>query len=131
MQNQDYSTFTSQIQDIHIKKVAQSIAYLGQVDQPKLSYLLLLSWCTVITGYHTSSDNSNTHQQPMAGYRQTNKLLLDTSQPRRAKFTTNRIYVHQFKYTNTISTVLCMSNDLICGYITGIHDKRIVMSCLM
>ena len=33
----------------------------------------------------------------------------------------------QFKY----ATVLCMSNILICGYVTGINDKRIVTSYVM
>ena len=66
----------------------------------------------------------------MASYRQTNKLLLSMSQTRRVKTTTNGIYVQQFKYANTIPTVLCMSNGLICGYITSIRDKEIVTSCI-
>ena len=36
----------------------------------------------------------------------------------------------QFKYANTIPTVLYMSNGLICGYITGICNKGIVTSCI-
>ena len=34
-----------------------------------------------------------------------------------------------YMYVNAILIVLCMSNGLICAYITGIHDKRIVISC--
>ena len=66
----------------------------------------------------------------MASYRQTSKLLLSVSQPRRVKTTTNGICMQLFKYANTIPTVLCMSNGLIRGYITGIHDKEIVTSCI-
>ena len=62
----------------------------------------------------------------MAGYRQTSKLILGASQPRRLKTTTDGMYAWQFKYANTIPSVLSMSNDLIRGYITGIHDKTIV-----
>ena len=94
MQNHDYSTFTSQIRDIHThKENSPKNCLFRSVDRPKLSCLLLLPWCTAITGYHTSSDNNNNQQQLMAGYRQTSKLLMDTSQSRRAKFTTNSIYV--------------------------------------
>ena len=85
-------------------------------------------WCTTITGYHTSSDNSNSQQQPTAGYRQTSKLLPGVSQSRRVKSTTNGICTWRFKYANTIPTVLCVNNGIICGYITGIHDKRTVTS---
>ena len=31
---------------------------------------------------------------------------------------------HDNWYVNAILIVLCMSNGLICAYITGIHDKR-------
>ena len=36
-----------------------------------------------------------------------------------------------FKYANTIPTFQCISNGLICGYITGIHNKRIILSWVM
>ena len=49
------------------------------------------------------------------------------SQQRRMS-TTNII---QFKYANTVPTVLCTSNGLICDYTTGIHDKRIVTLRIM
>ena len=81
-------------------------------------------WCTAITGYHTSSDNSNSQQQPTVAYRQTSKLLPGVSQSRRVKSTTNGICTWRFKYANTIPTVLRVYN----GYITGIHDKRTVTS---
>ena len=51
----------------------------------------LLPCCTTISGYHTSSDNSSSLQQPTIGYRQTSKLLLGASQPRRVKTTTHRM----------------------------------------
>ena len=34
----------------------------------------------------------------------------------------------KFKHTNTIPTVLCTSNGLICGYITSAIDKRSITS---
>ena len=34
------------------------------------SHLFLLLLCTAIAGYHLSSDNSNSQQQPIAGYKQ-------------------------------------------------------------
>ena len=71
----EYSSFTPQIQDIHIKKIAWSSWLSQSVDRPKLSRLLLLPCCMVIADYHTSSDNSNRQQQPTASYRQTSKSL--------------------------------------------------------
>ena len=55
------------------------------------------------------------------GWQQTNKKF--------AIWHESVIYSWQFKYVNAIHTVLCISNGLICPYITGIHDKRIVTSC--
>ena len=118
------------IQDIHVKKIAWSSHSSWPVDCPKLSCLLLLPWCTAIAGCHTSSDNSNSQQQPMADYRQISKSLLGASWLRRVKTATNGIYAWKFKYANTIPTVLSMSNGLICGYITGTHDKRIFTYCV-
>ena len=37
--------------------------------------LLLLLWCIAIAGYHISTDNSNSQQQPAAAYKQTSKSL--------------------------------------------------------
>ena len=88
----EYSSLTSQIQDIHIKKIAWSSCLSQSVDRPKLSLLLLLPWCMVIADYHTSSDNSNSKQQPTASYRQTSKSLTSVSETR--KTTTNTIYTH-------------------------------------
>ena len=67
----------------------------------------------------------------MAGYRKTSKSLLGMSKSRRVKTTTIGIYVWQFEYANIIPTVLCMSIDLMCHYITDIHNKRIFMSCFI
>ena len=100
------------------------------VSANRLACLFLLPWYTAITGYWISSNNSNSQQQPTAGYRQTRKLLPGVSQPRRVKTTTNGICKWQFNYANTIPTVSCTSNGLICGYVTGIHDERIFMLCV-
>ena len=59
--------------------------------------LLLLPWCTTITGYRISSNNSNSQQQPTASYRQTSKFLPEVSGPTREKTTTNSIYMWQFQ----------------------------------
>ena len=113
------------IYGIRILKIAQS----SRLAQPvNLRCLLILPWCTAITGYHTISGNGNNQQQLMVGYRQKSKSLPGAMQPTRVKTTTNKIYAWQFKYANTIPTVVCTNNGLICGYITGIHDKRIVIS---
>ena len=68
---------------VHIRIIVWSSRLSWPVDLTKFSCLLLLPWYTAITGYHMSSDNSNSHQKPMAGYRQMSKSLLDTSQPRK------------------------------------------------
>ena len=116
------------MRDKLIRKIGWSSLSSWSVDRPKLSHLLFLHWCIPIPGYHTSSDNSNIQQQPMAGYWQASKSLLGVSQPRRVKIITDGTYKWQFKYANTIPTILCTSNGLTCGYITGIRDKRIVTS---
>ena len=84
---------------------------------------------TLVHGYCWLSYKQKNQLQPMVGYRQTRNLLPGMSQSRREKTTTNRRYLWQFKYVNTMLIVLCMNNGLICAYITGIHDKRIVISC--
>ena len=66
----------------------------------------------------------------MTGYRQASKSLLDVTQPRRVKTIRGDTYTWKFKYANTITTILCTSNGLICGYITGIHDKKTLMWCV-
>ena len=121
VQSHDYSTLMPQIQDIHVRKIAWSNCLSQSIDQHKLSCLFLLPWCIAITGYHTSSNNSNIQEQLMASYRQTSKLLLGASQPRRVKTTLDGMYTWQFKYANTIPSVLSTSNDLIHGYITSIY----------
>ena len=113
-----YSAFMPQIQDVHARKIPRSSHVSWLIDWPNLSRLLLLPWCMAIAGYHTSSDNSNSQQQPMAHYRQTSKFLQSASLPRRVKTTTNRINTWKFKYVcyaNTIPTVLCTNNGLICA----------------
>ena len=99
------------------------------IDQPKSSCLLLLPWCTAFTGYHTYKQKNQL--QPMAGYWQTRNSLPGTSPSRREKTTINGRHSWQFKYIHPILIVLYMSNGLICAYITGIHNIRIVMSCTM
>ena len=101
---------------VHIRIIVWSSCLSWPVDLTKFSCLLLLPWYTAITGYHMSSDNSNSLQKPMAGYRQMSKSLLDTSQPRKMQSITNGIYVwvtsEVCTYDNTVTTVLCMSSGL-------------------
>ena len=51
---------------LHCNYVIQMIQVIDEVDD--------------ITDYQISSNNSNSQQQPTAGYRQTSKLLLGMSQ---------------------------------------------------
>ena len=125
----EFSTSLYKILDMRVRKIAWSSHSCRLVYRPKPSHLLLLIWCMAITGYYTSR---NTYQlQPMAGYSQTRNLLSGASQSRKEKTTPNGRYSWQFKYVNDILIVLCMSSGLLCSYITGIHDKRIVTSCTM
>ena len=112
-------------------KIAWSSHSSCPVDWPKLSHLLLLLWCMAITGYCTSYYNTNSQQQPAVSYRQISKSLLVVSQPRTVKTTTNGIYVWQFKYANTVPTVLITSNSFNMWLHHCHCDKRIVTSCMM
>ena len=111
---------------MHIRKIAWSSHSCQPVDRPKSSCLLLYLGSRL---YCWLSCKQKNQLQPMSGYRKTRNSLLGASQSRREITTTNRRYLWQFKYVNAILIVLCMSNGLICAYITGIHDKRIVTSC--
>ena len=84
----------------------KTVTYLCQSTSLLVSCLLLLPWCSAITSCWISSDNNNSQQQPTADYRQTNKLLSDTSQPTRVKTTIHWIYKQQVKYDNTIASYL-------------------------
>ena len=66
-----------------------------------------------IAGCLINRDNSN--NQPSA----TNNKQIATK-PESMKTTTINIMQH-FKYANTVPTVLCMNNNLICGYTVGVH----------
>ena len=77
---------------IHVRIMPETVTYLCQLTILMISHQLLLPWCTTITGYWISSNNSIHQQQPTTGYRQTSKLLLGTSQPTRVKTSKNRIY---------------------------------------
>ena len=92
-----------QIQDIYVKKIAYNNCLLRPVDLPKLSCLLFLPWYIAITGYHTSSDNTNSQKQLMARYRQMSKSLPGTSQPRKVK-TTKKEYM----CNNSSMLILCL-----------------------
>ena len=76
-----------QIQDIHIHIMPKTVTHLCQSTGLMVS-LLLPPWHTAIVGYWVNSNNSNSQQQPIAGYRQTSKSLPGTNLPTR---TTNRI----------------------------------------
>ena len=78
---------------MHVRIMPQTVTFHCQSTSLMVSYLLLLPRCTAITGYQINSNNSNSQQQPMTGYRQTNESLPGMS--RRAMYsekTTNRIY---------------------------------------
>ena len=97
-----------------------------------VSHLVLLPWCTAITGYRISSNNSNSQQQPITSYRKTSKLLLGVSWPTSMKTTTNRICAWQFKHVNTLSHVWQWFNLwLYCWDSLLPVDKRSVTSCVM
>ena len=51
----------------------------------------------------------------------TNKQLDTISESANNYESHHKLYVWLFKYVNTVLTVPCMSSDLICDYITGIH----------
>ena len=71
----------------------ETVACLCQMTTLTVSHLLLLPWCTAITGHWISSNNSNSQQQLAAGYRQTSKSLPGMSQPTRVKTPTHKIYL--------------------------------------
>ena len=108
------------IQDIHVCIVHETVACLHQSTNLMVSYLLLLPWCTAITSCWISNNNSNSQQQTTTGYGQISKSLPGMSWPTGVKTTTNGIYMWQFKYANIMSTVLCISNGLIYGYLSYI-----------
>ena len=82
---------TSDIRYTHTYYVLNSY-HLCQLIYIMVSCLLFLPWCTAITGYRISSNNSNSQQQPTIGYRQTSKSPSGMSQPTIVKATANRIY---------------------------------------
>ena len=61
------------------------VGHLCQFTGLMVSRLLLLPWCSAITGCWISSDNSHSQQQLAVKYRQTIKLLPGTSWPPRVK----------------------------------------------
>ena len=91
-QNCKYSVLTPQIQDIHVHIMPEIVTHLCQLTSIMVSCLLLLPWCTAITGYQISDIYHNSQQQPTVSYRQTSKLLPGASRPTRVKTTTNRNY---------------------------------------
>ena len=107
--------------NIHVCIIPETFTHLYLSISLKVRCLLFLSCCIAITGYQISSNNSNSQQQPTASYRQTSKSLPGKSRPTGVKITANRIHPWQFKYVNTMTVVLCMSNELICGYINMNH----------
>ena len=93
-----YNVLLPQIQDIHVCIMPETVVQLCHSSSLMVSYLLLLPWCTAITGYRISNNNSNSQQQPTTGYRQTSKVLPGVSLPITVITTTNKAYVWQFKY---------------------------------
>ena len=108
---------------MHVRKIAWSSHSCWPVDRLKSSHLLLLPWCTAITGYHTSRKTS--YNLWLATYEQEIPYRMWVSQGERKPPQME----WQFKYVNAILIVLCISDNLICAYIIGIYDKRIITSC--
>ena len=71
-----------------------------------VSCLLLLAWYTAITDYQIISNNSNS-QQATTSYRQAS---INASQQTKMKTTTNRLWMWQFKYANTMY-IYCSIHD--------------------
>ena len=115
------------IQDVCIRKVAWSRHSCQPVNRPKSHRLLLLPCCTAIAGYRTSFKTS--YSQWLATDKQEIHYWAWYESAKEWENYHNRIYLWQFKYVNAILIFLCMSNGLICVYITCNHDKRIVSSC--
>ena len=91
------------------------------VDWPKSSHRLLL-WFTAITGCHTSRKTS--YNQWLVTDKQETHYQARVSQGERKPSQTEDTWDHSSSYVNTIFIVLCMSNCLMCAYITDIYDKR-------
>ena len=70
--------------------------------------------CMIISDHQLSSNNSNSHQhQPLATDKQANRYQEWVCQQEWKPL----IYKWQSLHANTMPTVLCTSNGLICGYI--------------
>ena len=82
-----------------------------------------------IAGYHTSRKTS--YKQWLATDKQEIHFWARVSQGQRKPPQTEDIHDNSSILNEAIVIVLCMSNGLICAYIIGIHDKRIVTSCTM
>ena len=98
---------------------AWMVTWSCQYTSPIVSCLHFLPWCMVIGSYRISSDNSNNQWQWTAGYKQTieSPEFINKS---------NNHYKHSIAMCNNSSSYICLSlhytsNDLICGFITGIH----------
>ena len=84
-----------------------------------------------IAGYQMDSDNSNSQQQSTIRYKQTSNHYQQSS-PTSMMITGQMQDVWLFKYVDTVATVPCTSNVLICGYIIGVYallpvDERNIM----
>ena len=74
-------------------------------SQPSLivNWLPFLPWCTAITGYWISSNNSNSQQHPTINHRLTSKLLSGVSWPHKSETTTT-----ENTYDNSSMLMLCL-----------------------
>ena len=106
---------------MHVLRLKQLTVPIDQPDGKLPAPSTYIPWCTTITGYQINSTNSNIQQPTTTDRRQTSKLQPGMSQQTWVKTTTNRTYAWQFKYANTMPTVLCTNIGLICGYTAGIH----------
>ena len=114
--------------------VPEAVTCLCQLTVSLVSHLFLFYLgahpsLVIILAVYNEIDSQ---QLSTISFKQTSKSLPGTSPPTRVKTTTNRIYAWHFEYANTMPTILCTSNGVICGYVTGIHfclqtKKRHVM----
>ena len=112
---------------MYIRKIAWSSDSYQPVEQPKPNRVLLLPWCTAITGYLTRRKTN--YNQWLVTDKQETHYRVRVSQVERKAPQMEDTHDNSSTYVNAILIVLCMSNGLICVYIIGIHDKRIVTSC--
>ena len=88
----------------------EAVTRLCQYTSLLVSHLILLPWCTSITGYWISSNKNNSQQQPTIGYTQTSKSIPGMSQLTR----------NNHNWNICITILLCQLPQLSCVLICGV-----------